>query len=409
MYSERGAELFRNVFASRYPFSSFHRYDEIKNPDGSIEFDVRGISGMEAFELKERFNQEKIKARKTEEERLTAERAERAKRDTVALSYNSKGIESSKRGDVEGAIWYFNEALKVGPSQNIEAQLWGNVGIMLEVSNHDEVKRLEMAFEVYDKALSVDPRRADLLQKREHAHRKAEQIRKNRAFASQIASIDCSDPFDHASFNERGRLKLENGDLDGALKDFKTAKMACLSLTQKECKEFEQQNTSIWGRKWDSIHEFMTRSTLNMHRSMAPYAFNCGVVHERKGNWEEAIKHYEHALMLSPQFDVEESLSRVEAKRGKDPVYIAKMQRTAERERLEEESRQQKEMLRDAVREALVDEFRDLRHEVRCVGVKIEGVGDRIESSLRSPEIGSINFYTLNGYLGTAKWTRRRV
>ncbi len=241
--------------------------------------------------------------------------------------------------------------------------------------------------------------------------------------ASQVPHPNKINLYDHASLNARGISKLGSGDLDGALEDFESAKVSCFALAKKECEEFDQRKNSFWtGPNYRTYTDDLSRSNLAACRNAAPYAFNCGVVHERKGNWEEAIKHYEHARILSgwggdivtelqTRDDVKKALTRIEAERMKDPVYVAEKRRIAEEERLERERERQKEMLKDAIREALSSEFSDLRHDVRGVGKKVEEVGNKIERSLHWPEEGSIHFYKGFGseHLGSAYWTRRRI
>ncbi len=123
-----------------------------------------------------------------------------------------QGLTKSDKGDLDGAIADFNQALKLDPNF---VRALGNRG-----NAQKDKGDLDGALADFSRIIELDPKSA-------HAYAGRAEVKRNKgdldgAIADFNRAIEL-DPKDAAAYAARGRVKHDKGDLDGATADFNQA------------------------------------------------------------------------------------------------------------------------------------------------------------------------------------------
>jgi tetratricopeptide (TPR) repeat protein len=170
----------------------------------------------------------------------------------TAADYSARGFARQAKGDLDGALSDYNQALSLDP-KDVEAFYRRGLA-------HQAQGDLDGALDDYTAVLGLDPNQAD-------------------------------------AFSNRGFVKQAKGDLDGALADYSQALLINPKIAAAYYNEglIEVQKGYLDGAIADYNH------ALDLDPKMAIAYYNRGVAKNSEGNLEGAIADYTQALVLNPQ------------------------------------------------------------------------------------------------------------
>ncbi|MBI2136362.1 tetratricopeptide repeat protein [Candidatus Woesearchaeota archaeon] len=157
----------------------------------------------------------------------------------------------SKKGDLEGALVYFNQAIKLNPN---DANAYNNRGNAKRKKGD-----LEGALEDYDTAIKLNPNEVNAYYNRGIVKSEKGDLEGARADYDQAIKLN---PNDANAYNNRGYAKYKKGDLEGTLADYDQA--------------------------------------IKLNPNHANVYYNRGIVKSEKGDLEGALEDYDTAIKLNP-------------------------------------------------------------------------------------------------------------
>jgi tetratricopeptide (TPR) repeat protein len=179
-----------------------------------------------------------------------------------ALSYNNRGVIRKDKGDLDSALADYNEAIRLDPNNTLPYNNRGNT--------RKDKGDLDGALADYSEAIRLDPNNALFYFNRGIIRRDKGDL--DGALADYNEAIRLNPQYAYA-YNHRGWVRNEQGDLDGAIADFSEAVRLNPNYTESYC--------------------------------------NRGLAHGNKHSWPEAIADFEAALRIDPHHETSNALMRV--------------------------------------------------------------------------------------------------
>ena len=225
----------------------------------AIRLDGKGQTAAMSY-----FYRGKLRQRKSEPDKATADFSQALALDAFpvekrAVALADRGIELRKAHDYYGALADFDEAIRLDPEENTFARrgvLYSLRGAVLQRIAHEATLKAKGDLE---RSVELDPSASGTRHNLGMCFKNAGFTAK--AFEQFDAAIELQPWF--ASYYERGRLQLERGKFELAVKDLSAA----INLNDKHS---------------DS---FMSR----------------GIAHERMENFDAAVDDYSQAIRINPK------------------------------------------------------------------------------------------------------------
>jgi|GEM_PF-1883150 len=217
-----------------------------------------------------------------------------------ATAYNNRGLAKHKSGDHKGAITDYNKAIELQPRYVIA---YNNRG----VAKYDEGD-YDGAVTDYDKAIELNPEYTDTDTNRRQGKSKYYKGDYDGAIANYDEAIKLNSEYATAC-NNRGLAKYERGDHNGAKSDYNKAielQFKCVTaynnrgLTKCEKKDYD-----------GAIADYNKAIELSPEYVIAYN--NRGLAKYEKGDYDGAIADYDIAIGLSPEY-TDADINRVLAK-----------------------------------------------------------------------------------------------
>lgn len=207
----------------------------------------------------------------------------------TAADYSDRGWTRQARGDFDGAVSDYNQALGLDPK---DAQSYYRRGLARQAKND-----WNGALADYTQVLDLNPRYADAFSNRGFV--KQSQGDLDGAIADYTQALFINPKIPSAYYN-RGLIKEQRGDLDGAILDYDHAldidpKMAVAYYYRGNAKNAE-------GNLDGAIADYTQALTFNPKLALA-YS-NRGFARQSKGDTEGALADYTQALVLNPKMAV---------------------------------------------------------------------------------------------------------
>jgi tetratricopeptide (TPR) repeat protein/serine/threonine protein kinase len=211
-----------------------------------------------------------------------------------AEDHVQRGIAASSKGDDDGAIQAFSEAIRLDPNC---ARAYAHRGAI-----HDRQRRLALAIKDYQEALRLDPTLAGTWNPRlagvyvDRGRAASEKGQYDEAIGDFSEGIKL-DPNNAQAHHARGVARGRKGDLDQAIADFSEA----LRLDPKSAPSANSRGYAYL-RKGDLDRALADLSeAIRLDPKLARAYHNRGDVHVKKSSHDRAIADFNEALRLDPK------------------------------------------------------------------------------------------------------------
>jgi tetratricopeptide (TPR) repeat protein len=204
----------------------------------------------------------------------------------TADDFSNRGFARQNKGDLDGAIQDYNQALNLDP-RNVEALY--RRGLARQAKGDPDG-----ALADYNQAIDLSPKQADAYSNR--AFIKQGKNDMDGALADYTQALLLNPKIPRAYYNE-GLIKVQKGDLDGAIADYNHAldldpRMAIAYYNRGVAKNME-------GNLDGAIADYTQAISLNPKIARAYCAR--GFARQSKGDADGALTDYSQALVLNPQ------------------------------------------------------------------------------------------------------------
>ena len=203
-----------------------------------------------------------------------------------ADAYGNRGVARSDLGDNQGAIADYNQALKINPNN---AKAYTNRG-----NARSRLGDKQRAIQDYNQALKIDPNDAVAYTNRGSARSDLGDKQGAIADYNQALKID---PNDAKAYSNRGNARSDLGDKQGAIADYNQA----LKINPNNALVYNNRGGDRYqlGDKQGAIADFNQALKINPNYAKAYY--NRGVARSGLGDKQGAIQDYQKAADLSQQ------------------------------------------------------------------------------------------------------------
>ena len=169
------------------------------------------------------------------------------------IAHNNLGVVLLQKGDVDGAVVHFQQALQIKPDS---VQVHNNLGLALKKQGH-----IEEAMEQYDKSIQINPNNSE------------------------------------AQYN-LGLALADKGRFEEAIEKYRQA----IQISPNYSEALSSLGAALVakGRFEEAIECF--RQAIQVNPNFSDALFNLGVALAAQGRFEEAIKNYRQAIQINPKF-----------------------------------------------------------------------------------------------------------
>ena len=201
--------------------------------------------------------------------------------------YNNRGLAYSERGNLEGAIADFNEAIDLNPDL---AKAYNNRGVAYFGRGN-----LEGAIADYNEAIRLNPDDADAYNNRGVAYSKQGNL--EGAIADFQIAIDLNPYFAQAYLN-RGLAYFSQRNLDKAIADWNEA----IRLNPQYALAYN--NLGVVYEKQGKLDKAISHlnEAIRLNPEYADAYYNRGRAYSKQGNLDKAISDYQIAIRLNPEY-----------------------------------------------------------------------------------------------------------
>ena len=206
----------------------------------------------------------------------------------TAAEFSTRALARQMKGDLDGAIKDYNQALSLDPKN---ALIFFQRGLARQTTGD-----ANGAFADYTTALSFDPRMADAYSNRAYIKQARNDL--NGAFADYQHALQFNPKISAAYFN-MGLIQVQKGDLDGAIADYNRA----IDLSPKMDIAYYNRGVakSAEGNLDGAIADYTQAITLNPNLARAFCAR--GFSRQSRDDADGALADYTQALALNPKLE----------------------------------------------------------------------------------------------------------
>jgi tetratricopeptide (TPR) repeat protein len=204
-----------------------------------------------------------------------------------AEAYNNRGNARDELGDKQGAIADFNEALRINPN---DAYAYYNRGL-----TRSELGDKQGAIADFNEALRINPNYAYAYYNR--GLTRSELGDKQGAIADYNQALRIN-PNDANAYNNRGVARSKLGDKQGAIADYNQA----LRINPNDANAYNNRGVarSKLGDKQGAIADY--NQALRINPNLAEAYHNRGATRDDLGDKQGAITDYSQALRINPNY-----------------------------------------------------------------------------------------------------------
>ena len=204
----------------------------------------------------------------------------------TASDYADRGLSRQSKGDIDGALEDYNQAISLDPKN---ALAYYRRGLALQSKND-----LDAAVSDYTQAIAFDSKQANAYSNRAFIKQSKGDL--DGALADYDHSLALNPKIAVAYYNE-GLIKVQKGNLDGAIDSYNRAldldpQMAIAYYNRGVAKNTE-------GNLEGAIADYT--QALNFNPNIARAYCDRGFARQAKGDLDGAITDYGHALTLNPK------------------------------------------------------------------------------------------------------------
>jgi tetratricopeptide (TPR) repeat protein len=205
-----------------------------------------------------------------------------------SLEYTQQGQIKLESGDRSSALKDFNKAIQLDPENHIALAEIGNIKF--------NEKKFEEALPYYNKALRIDNKYFNVYYNRGMAHYQLNNYAEAIIDFQKAITLNPDDP-DLYQLLSASKMKLE--DFTGSLKALDQA----IEMTQDSLSYFLRGSTKIdLGNYHGAIQDFNTFIKTDTSNERASAYFNNGYINFFLEEHSEAIRNFDEAIKLNPNF-----------------------------------------------------------------------------------------------------------
>jgi tetratricopeptide (TPR) repeat protein len=205
---------------------------------------------------------------------------------TTAVAFNQRGISRQAKGDLDGAIEDFNQALNLDP-QNVKALYQRGLANQAKGDN-------DSALADYSQVLGLDPKNADAFSNRGFVKQTKGDL--DGAFADYSQALALNPKISAAYYNE-GLIEVQKGNFDEAIDAYNHA----LDINPKMARAFYSRGMAknAEGNLDGAIADFT--QALTVDPTIARAYYDRAVTRQHKADVDGALSDYTQALTLDPK------------------------------------------------------------------------------------------------------------
>ncbi|BAY60156.1 serine/threonine protein kinase containing TPR domain [Calothrix brevissima NIES-22] len=204
-----------------------------------------------------------------------------------ADTYKKEGKEKYDRGDYQGAIEDYNQAIKIHPDY---ADAYNNRG-----NAREKLGDYQGAIEDYNQAIKIHPDYADAYCDRGNARGNLGEYQAAIEDYNRAIKIN---PDDADAYCNRGNARWDLGEYQAAIEDYNRA----IKINPDYADAYNNRGNARWdlGEYQAAIKDY--NQAIKINPDYADAYINRGLAREKLGEYQTAIKDYNQAIKINPDY-----------------------------------------------------------------------------------------------------------
>ena len=208
-----------------------------------------------------------------------------------ARDYLQRGIDARQNDDLDDAIDYYTEVIRLDPADiDIVARVYNNRGNVYGAKGDND-----SAIEDYTKAIELNPNFADAYNNRGIAYKNKGD--NDLAIEDYTQAIQLN-PNDVVAYNNRGIAYGAKGDNDLAIEDYTQA----IQLNPNDANAYNNRGTAYKAKGDNDLAIEDYTKAIELNPNDADAYNNRGNAYGDKGDYDLAIEDYTKAIQLNPNY-----------------------------------------------------------------------------------------------------------